>query len=73
MRGAPSSELIARGLAAQRPASGKRLCWATGHAIDNLGEVMQISRPRDLGPLILVIGLLLILLAVTAVVGAPQG
>ncbi len=34
---------------------------------------MQISRPRDLGPLILVVGLLLILLAVTALVGAPQG
>ncbi len=37
-----------------------------------LGEVMQISRPRDLGPLILVVGLFLILLAVTALVGAPQ-
>jgi hypothetical protein len=33
---------------------------------------LQISRPRDLGPLILVIGLFLILLVVTLVVGAPQ-
>jgi hypothetical protein len=34
--------------------------------------VMQISRPRDLGPLILVVGMFLILLAVTLTVGAPQ-
>ncbi len=33
---------------------------------------MQISRPRDLGPVILVVGLFLILLIVTLVVGAPQ-
>jgi hypothetical protein len=33
---------------------------------------MQISRPRDLGPLVLVIGLFLILLIVTLMVGAPQ-
>jgi hypothetical protein len=33
---------------------------------------LQISRPRDLGPLILVVGLFLILLVVTLVVGAPQ-
>jgi hypothetical protein len=33
---------------------------------------MQISRPRDLGPLILVVGLFLILLVVTLLVGAPQ-
>ncbi len=33
---------------------------------------MQISRPRDLGPLILVVGVLVILLAVTALIGAPQ-
>jgi hypothetical protein len=33
---------------------------------------MQISRPRDLGPLIFVIGLFTILLAVTLVVGTPQ-
>jgi hypothetical protein len=33
---------------------------------------MQISRPRDLGPLILVVGLFLILLVVTLMVGAPQ-
>jgi hypothetical protein len=32
---------------------------------------MQISRPRDLGPLILVVGFLLILLAVTALIGSP--
>jgi len=30
---------------------------------------MQISRPRDLGPLILVVGLFLILFAVSLVVG----
>ena len=33
---------------------------------------MQISRPRDLGPLILVVGLFLVLLIVTLLVGAPQ-
>jgi hypothetical protein len=32
---------------------------------------MQISRPRDIGPLILVVGMLLILLVVSVVVGAP--
>jgi hypothetical protein len=33
---------------------------------------MQISRPRDLGPVILVVGMFLILLVVTLTVGAPQ-
>jgi len=33
---------------------------------------MQISRPRDLGPAILVIGIFLILLVVTLTVGTPQ-
>jgi hypothetical protein len=33
---------------------------------------VQISRPRDLGPLILVVGLFLILLVTTLIVGAPQ-
>jgi hypothetical protein len=33
---------------------------------------MQISRPRDLGPVVLVVGLFLILLIVTLMVGAPQ-
>jgi hypothetical protein len=33
---------------------------------------MQISRPRDLGPLVLVVGMLLILLVVSLTV-APQG
>ena len=33
---------------------------------------MQVSRPRDLGPLILVVGLFLVLLIVTLLVGAPQ-
>ena len=33
---------------------------------------MQISRPRDLGPLILVVGLFLILFTVTLVVGTPR-
>ncbi len=33
---------------------------------------MQISRPRDLGPLVLVVGMFLILLVVTLTVGAPQ-
>jgi hypothetical protein len=33
---------------------------------------VQISRPRDLGPLILVVGLFLVLLIVTLVVGTPQ-
>jgi hypothetical protein len=31
---------------------------------------MQISRPRDLGPLVLVVGLFLILFVVSLVVGA---
>jgi hypothetical protein len=35
-------------------------------------RVMQISRPRDLGPLMFVIGLFAILFAVTLVVGGPQ-
>ena len=34
--------------------------------------LVQISRPRDLGPLILVVGLFLVLLIVTLLVGAPQ-
>jgi hypothetical protein len=33
---------------------------------------MQISRPRDLGPLVFVVSLFLILLIVTLMVGAPQ-
>jgi hypothetical protein len=33
---------------------------------------MQISRPRDLGPVILVVGMILILFVVTLTVGAPQ-
>jgi hypothetical protein len=33
---------------------------------------MQISRPRDLGALILVVGFLLTLLAVTLLLGSPQ-
>jgi hypothetical protein len=33
---------------------------------------MQISRPRDLGPLVLVVGMFLILLVVTLTVGVPQ-
>jgi hypothetical protein len=33
---------------------------------------VQISRTRDLGPLILVVGLFLVLLIVTLVVGTPQ-
>jgi hypothetical protein len=34
--------------------------------------MMQISRPRDLGALMLVVGLFVILLAVTLIVGTPQ-
>jgi hypothetical protein len=33
-------------------------------------RAMQISRPRDVGPLVLVVGLLVILLVVTLTVGA---
>jgi hypothetical protein len=33
---------------------------------------MQISRPRDLGPLVLVVGLFLTLLVVTLLVGMPE-
>jgi hypothetical protein len=35
------------------------------------GGVMQVSRPRDLGPLAFVVGLFLVLFAVTLIVGAP--
>lgn len=36
-----------------------------------LGErAMQISRPRDVGPLVLVVGMFLILLVVSLLVGA---
>jgi len=33
---------------------------------------MQISRPRDIGPLVLVVGMFLILLVVSVVVGTPR-
>jgi hypothetical protein len=33
---------------------------------------MQISQPRDLGPLLFVVALFAILLVVTVIVGAPQ-
>ena len=37
-----------------------------------LGErAMQISRPRDIGPLVLVVGMFLILFAVSVMVGSP--
>jgi hypothetical protein len=36
------------------------------------GSAMQISQPRDLGPLVLVVGLFVILFIVTLTVGAPQ-
>jgi hypothetical protein len=43
-----------------------------GSQIDRQGESnVQISRPRDLGPLVLVVGLFVILFVVTLVVGAP--
>ena len=32
---------------------------------------MQISRPRDIGPLVLVVGLFVILFFVTLTIGAP--
>jgi hypothetical protein len=34
-------------------------------------RAMQISRPRDIGPLVLVVGLFLILFAVSLLVGSP--
>jgi len=43
------------------------------HRIDRAGGgVMQISQPRDFGPLVLVVGLFVILFVVTLTVGAPQ-
>ena len=33
---------------------------------------MQISRPRDIGPLVLVVGMFLILFVVSVMVGAPR-
>jgi hypothetical protein len=33
---------------------------------------MQISRPRDIGPLVLVVGLFLILFVVSVMVGSPR-
>jgi hypothetical protein len=35
------------------------------------GGVMQVWRPRDLGPLAFVVGLFLVLFTVTLIVGAP--
>jgi len=35
-------------------------------------RAMQISRPRDIGPLVLVVGMFLILLVVSVMVGAPR-
>jgi hypothetical protein len=47
--------------------AGDRSAWG----FDRGGErAMQISRPRDLGPLVLVVGLFLILFVVSLVVGA---
>jgi hypothetical protein len=41
----------------------------TGHQSIDLGvSAMQISRPRDVGPLVLVVGMLLILLVVSLTV-----
>ena len=33
---------------------------------------MQISRPRDIGPLVLVVGMFLVLFIVSLMVGAPR-
>ena len=33
---------------------------------------MQVSAPRDVGPLILVVGLFVILFAVTLLIGTPR-
>ena len=33
---------------------------------------MQISRPRDIGPLVLVVGMFLILFVVSVMVGTPR-
>jgi hypothetical protein len=44
-----------------------------GTGIDRTGVgAMQISQPRDLGPLVLVVGLFVVLFVVTLVVGVPQ-
>ena len=45
-----------------------------GTGIDHrLGErAMQVSAPRDVGPLVLVVGLFLILFFVSLMVGAPR-
>jgi hypothetical protein len=44
-----------------------------GTRIDRAGGgVMQISQPRDLGPLVFVVGLFVILFVVTLTIGAPQ-
>jgi hypothetical protein len=45
-----------------------------GEPVDLVGgeRAMQISRPRDLGPLVLVVGLFLILFAVSVMVGSPR-
>ena len=45
--------------------TGDRSPWGRARA-------MQISRPRDIGPLVLVVGLFLILFVVSLVVGAPR-
>ena len=33
---------------------------------------MQISRPRDIGPLVLVVGMFLVLFVVSLMVGTPR-
>jgi hypothetical protein len=63
--------------AAQRRIDGERLCWKRDRrgpivAVSGGCRVMQISRPRDLGPLMFVIGLFVILFGVTLVIGGPQ-
>ena len=72
---------VIRALAAQRGATRRNAqasilkpIGARSSIVEGVAGVgvMQISRPRDLGPLILVVGLFVILLVVTLTIGAPQ-
>ena len=47
--------------------------WHDGAASAHQGRHMQESQPRDFGVLALVVGLFIILLLVTVLVGAPAG
>ena len=62
-----------RGLAATLSAKERQWPEGTRGRERAQGRHMQTSQPRDFGVLVLVIGLFIILLLVTVLVGAPAG